>query len=197
MSKSYDFTKDLREAKLMVDNLESYVRGDELYQTVGGFFSKIPSLTVGAVLMRLRRLNDLNSYLDDAQRQTFTEINQKFETTREDWRTHYEEKLVREAHSRLDAMHNFFRECQDSLQNCAGLYRPEILRRTIVQEIMYEMTHLKLSEADLTRKVRGTDGKLRGVLRSADFQWADVLRPAYPEKDFWWLYNAPPNDPTA
>lgn len=194
MSASYDFAKDLREAKLMTDNLGSYVRGTELYQTVGGFFSKMPSLTVGAVLMRLRRLDELHGYLDDTQRQTLADIRTKFEAVRDDWRLHYEEKLTREAHSRLDAMHNFFRECGDSPPNCAGLYRPEILRRTIVQEIVYECATLKLNEPDLIQKVRATDGKLRGVLRSADFQWAAVLRPAYPETDFWWLYNAPPSD---
>lgn len=192
MSESYDFARDLREARLMIENLETYVRGDELYQSVGGFFSKMPSLTAGAVLMRLRRLHELHTYLDDAQRQTLAEIQQTFEGVRDDWRKHYEDKLSREAYSRLNAMQNFFRECRDSLHNCSGMYRPEMLRRTIIEEIIFEMTQLKLADSDLAQQVRATDGKLRGVLRSDSFQWADVLRPAYPENTYWWLYGKPP-----
>lgn len=192
MSSSYDFANDLREARLMIENFSDYVRGDELYQSVGGFFSKMPSLTTGAILMRLRRLDELNSYLDANQKTTLSEISQSFAAIRTEWRHHYEEKLSQEAYSRLDAMQNFFRECQESAQSCASIYRPEMLRRTMVEEITTEMQDLDITDADLTRKVRSTDGTLRGLLRQDEFQWAAVLRPAYPETTFWWLYGKPP-----
>ncbi|MEL6526404.1 MAG: hypothetical protein AAFQ07_11920, partial [Chloroflexota bacterium] len=71
MSASYDINKDLKEAKAMADGLADYLRGDVLYgSTQGGFFSRMPSLTVGALLMRLRRLDALRTNMMDSDRRT-------------------------------------------------------------------------------------------------------------------------------
>ena len=68
MSSNYQLQTDLNEAKAMVSALEEYVRGTELYgHANGGFFTSMPSLTVGAVLMRLRRLDLLRSSMKDSQ----------------------------------------------------------------------------------------------------------------------------------
>ncbi|MEO0599555.1 MAG: hypothetical protein AAF126_25820 [Chloroflexota bacterium] len=70
-----------------------------------------------------------------------------------------------------------------------------MMRRTIVQELVREMEILNIRDGELIAKITETDDKLRRVTEKADFQWADILIPAYDEKEFWWLYNSPPNLP--
>ena len=58
---NYDRSKDLNEARKMADSLEPYVLGDQVYGSVGGGFftgGNMPSLTIGALLMRVRRLRE-------------------------------------------------------------------------------------------------------------------------------------------
>ena len=63
---------DLKEAQAMTNALEGYLLGDELYGRVGsgGLFGggKMPALTIGALLLRLRRLRVLADRLTPQQR---------------------------------------------------------------------------------------------------------------------------------
>jgi hypothetical protein len=194
MSANYSIASDLREAETMVDGLSDYVRGDDLYGQTGGMFSNSPSLTVGALLMRLRRLDDLRAEMSDAQRKKLDALRNQHQSVRDDWAMHYEQKLIREAKSRIDAMRRFFEECADSIKLCANVYNPEMLRRTIVQEIQREMQSLGIEDSETETKIKQADGRLRGYLSSAGFQWAEMLEPVYPESEFWWLYQRPQPD---
>lgn len=193
MSSTYKIQTDIKEAKAMVESLEDYVRGDQLYgHAEGGFFSRFPSLTVGALVMRLRRLQAFQDNLSDAQQRQLDGILQMWQETREEWRLHYEEKVVREALSRIDSMKAFFRECTDSMLNCHNNYRPELLKRTIVQELLREMDALNIDNDEVDTFVKMADNKLHQFMRKDKFQWADQLKAVYPEDEFWWLYQKPP-----
>jgi hypothetical protein len=165
-----------------------------LYGVVSaGRFSGNPSLTGGSLLLRLRRLHQLRESLKDYQVKNLDKALDYYETVRDEWTFHYQSKLQQEAHSRLDAMRPFFYECGDSIHNCAGIYKPELLRRTIIQEILFELDALKVEDNELEIKVTGTDNRLRRYVEPTDFQWAKELEPAYDKETFWWLYHCPPN----
>jgi len=194
MSSTYKLEQDLKEAKAMVDALADYVRGDALYGTAnGGFFSSMPSLTVGALVMRLRRLDAMRDQLQDRQRKTLDAAVDTYHNVVQEWRHHYEQKILREIESRIDAMRGFFKECAESERQCASVYRPEQLRRTIVQELLREAETQNLTiSKTLQSKVRDADKSLRGYFRPAEFEWADSLESVYPQDEFWWLYQRPP-----
>lgn len=193
MSSNYSIQQDLKETEAMVNGLSDYVRGDQLYgSTGGGFFSKMPSLTVGALVMRLRRLDALQASMSDKQNSQFNTIYEAWQTIRNDWRSHYEHKIIQEVDSRLDSMQTFFRECADSQQSCHNNYRPEIQKRTIIQALIQEMEDLRLEDDDLMMRIKTADGKLRTYLRANEFQWSDQLKDVYPKSDYWWLYQKPP-----
>lgn len=195
MTQNYSFDQDLREAEAMVDALENYLKGDDLYTSIGGGFlgfSNMPSLTVGALLMRLRRLNNLRMQLNTEQRERLHEINEKHEAIRDKWRAHYEKKLLWEANSRLDAMRHYFSEAAQSMDMAANAYKPEQLRRTIVQDILSALPDLNIHSADLDAKVREIDSRLSSLAGDrTGFLWDAQLEPAYPQKDYWWLYRKP------
>lgn len=198
MSSEYKINNDLTEAKAMAENLTDYVRGDELYGHAGdGFFSRLPSLTIGALLMRLRRLDALRSSLSDAQESTLDSAIADWEETRNEWRVHYEKKIMHEVESRLDSMKTFFRECAESMLNCHNSYRPEIQKRTMIQELLNEMVELKVSNTDLQVLLEVADTKLHSVMSPDEFQWSPELAQVYPQDEFWWLYQKPPKSTDA
>ncbi len=194
MFENYSIAQDLREAQAMTDSLESYLKQDQLYGSVGGGFftaGRMPALTVGSLVMRLRRLNLLMPQLDDKQIAQLGAISAAHEQIRREWRHHYEEKLKREAKSRLEAMRPFFEEAKDP-QLASRVYGPEALRRTIAEECLTTLESLSVDTADLRKLARATDGRLRGYVAAAPFRWDAQLREVYPPQPFWWLHSAPP-----
>lgn len=192
MSEQYDLERDLKELEAMVNHLVPYLKSKELYGNAGGgFFSRMPALTIGAVLMRLRRIEEQRLSLSSNQRERFDKVKQAHKNIYQEWKIHYDKKLLREAHSRLDAMRTFFEECENDPRLCAQVYAPEVLRRTIVQEIVLYMRDIDLTDDTLTDKLRGVDSRLRRYVRPAEFFWASQLQPAYSQADFWWLYHRP------
>jgi hypothetical protein len=194
MSQDYSIETDVNEAEAMVKGFENYLKSNEVYGSVrGGFFGfgQMPSLTAGALAMRLRRLDVLHMQLDGRQRERLAVAVRQHEAICAEWPVHYERKLLREANSRLDTMRHYFSEVGGG-QDAVSAYKPEQLRRTIVQEILTVMTALNIESADLDTKVRYIDDRLQGIaLEHSDFLWAEALEPAYPEKDYWWLYRQP------
>jgi hypothetical protein len=186
---------DLKEARAMVNGLEEYLKGSDLYGKAGsgGLFSmsQMPSLTVGALLMRLRRLATLSESLTPAQREELAGIEMAHETVRRAWQGHYHAKMTREALSRLKAMHTFFEELRDSPRLAASSYMPEALRRTIAQELHTALKQDGQPTEEIEEAMRAADSRLRRWVRPSDFIWAPALSPAYDSKTFWWLYSSP------
>lgn len=135
---TYALDRDLREAEAMAQGLLSYLQQDRLYGSVGsgGLFGggSMPSLTIGALLMRLRRLQALSDSLTDAQREQLRRVVAAHDFVRKEWTLRYTDRLLQEATSRLKAMDVFFEECEDNPRTCARNYMPETLRRTIVRQ---------------------------------------------------------------
>jgi uncharacterized membrane-anchored protein YhcB (DUF1043 family) len=192
---NYSIDDDLKEAQAMAKGLESYLQGSELYGRVGGMFST-SMLTIGTLLMRLRRLRLFRDQMAPMQQSQLDAVEAQHETIRKEWRTHYDAKLVKEANSRLDGISAYFQEINESQGSAAGSYKPEALRRTVVQEILDAMEEWRIHSADLDTKVRRVDSRLRGLgLQPSDFIWASALEPAYPQKVYWWLYSKPRKNP--
>lgn len=195
----YDLAKDLREAETMVQGLVPYVYEDRIYANVGkggmSAASNTPSLTLGALLMRLRRLHTLESQLTDSQRATLTKISDEHERVRTEWTLHYNNKLVQEATSRLKQIRQYFEDCREDPRTCANSYLPEALRRTIVQEIADRLNQHDTPSAELDRAMRDADSGLRRYASPSDFIWAPELQPVYPKSTFWWLYAKPQQQP--
>ncbi len=193
---TYSIDQDLKEADAMAKALVPYVHQDTLYGNVGGggMFSggKMPSLTVGGLVMRLRRLTLLRDKMTTSQQTRLDAVISQNQQVLKEWHAHYEGKMVREAGSRLDAMNQFFEECSGNPRACAANYGPEASRRTIVQELLIALHDMGTEVSDdLQKKMRGADSRLRRTISPSDFIWAAELQEIYPQKDFWWLYSRP------
>src|SRR6185295_9397557 len=156
---TYSVDQDLKEAEAMAKALVPYVYEKELYGRVGG---NMPALTIGGLLMRLRRLKALRSLMHDKQQAKLAEIDALHQKAHSEWASAYEGKIVAEALSRLNGMKAFFDECNSEPRSCASAYMPEALKRTIVEEIRLVMRESNIASAELESKVRSTDTRLRG-----------------------------------
>ena len=194
MSQVYNIDQDVREAETMVKGFARYLKGRELYGSVsGGFFTfgNMPSLTTGALVMRLRRLTILKDQLTNNQWQQVNAINEQYADIRDEWRVHFEKKVRWEADSRLNTIGQYFKDTDIGTDQSAT-YNPEQLRRTIVEDLREVMAELNLDCTDVDAKVRFVDGRLRGLaIENSGFLWDSVLESAYPQKDYWWLYRKP------
>jgi len=188
MSANYSLERDLHEIVQMGASLRVYLLGDQLYLAVGG---GLPQLTLGAFLLRRRRLKHFRDEMNAARQAMLDKALGKHEALRRAWPLHYETKLKREASSRLRALHGFFRECEESGGDCAAAYPVEAARRTLVQEILMSMDDFGWDKHELMAAVRQSDFALRSWLTASAFIWSPKLASVYPRDVFWWLYGRP------
>lgn len=194
MSSRYSLARDLDELEQMVERLEDYLLGDAIYLPVGGGFfrgSSTPQMTLGAMLLRRRRLSQLRAKLKRADGFRLDATLAQHDDLQREWTLHYEKKLLREVPSRLRVMAGFFRECSENPRDCAGAYPVEALRRSIIQEILLAMGEFGYDKGDLTAAIRPADQALRRILHTGEFVWSPVLEAVYPRTTFWWLYGSP------
>ncbi|MCY4063970.1 MAG: hypothetical protein OXG53_16480 [Chloroflexi bacterium] len=194
MSSRYSLARDLDELEQMVERLGDYLLGDTMYLPVsGGFFrgSGTPQLTVGALLLRRRRLAHLRAKLKRADGLRLDDALAQHDDLQRQWTLHYEMKLQREIPMRLKVMAGFFRECSENPRDCGGAYPVEALRRTIVQEIFLALAEFDYDMREAAAALRPADQALRRLLHAGDFIWSPMLEPVYPRATFWWLYGSP------
>lgn len=194
MSATFSPGRDLKELLQMGEKLADYLLGDALYMPVsGGFFRAggTPQLTIGAYLLRRRRLALLRHRLNPSQRgQLDAELNEH-DALQAEWRLHYEKKLRREFQSRLKLITAFFHDCREMPTGCAGNYPVEAMRRTLIQEILLAYDEFDYDARELRPMARHCDDRLRRLVKRGSFIWADMLQPVYPRDAFWWLYGMP------
>jgi hypothetical protein len=178
---------DLREAKAMLDGLVPYIYEDDLYGKIG---MNMPRLTPGALLLRMTRLERLHSRMTDSQLRAYHAAHSQFTRLTTEWNQAYRKKLGQEATARLRDLQTYLGECKDDERGCAANYLPEALRRTILHEIGGVLSADELGEAATTLK--GVDRSLRAYVRPCPFLWDEALAEVYPEGDYWWLYQRPP-----
>ena len=194
MSARYSLERDLDELERMVERLYDYLLGGAMYLPVGGGFfrgSRSPQMTIGALLLRRRRLRYLRAKLKRSDGLRLDAALAQHGKLRREWTLHYEKKLLREAPMRLQVMAGFFRECSENPRDCASAYPIEALRRTIVEEILQALGEFGYEKREVAAAVGRADQALRGLLQPGEFIWSPQLAPVYPSATFWWLYGRP------
>ena len=178
----------------MGDKLRDYLLGDALYGPVGGGFlrgSGSPQLTIGAFLLRRRRLALLRDALEAAAQAQLHATIVQHDTIQREWTLHYEKKLRQEAGSRLKLLAAFIRDCGERPRDCAGTYPVEAMRRSITQEILLALDEFAYDKRDCLAEAGHIDAGLRRHLKACPFIWSRLLEPVYPRAKFWWLYGKP------
>lgn len=193
----YDYDEDLKTLALMTNRLETYVRGTEIYGNEGMFSSGYPAVTIGGILLRMRRLNALREFIGKTKQTTLDASILQHDNVFQEWRAHYEAKILAEAKSRLDRLQQFIEEYEENPEAYTIAFEPEQMRRTIIQEIIYMLHRINLQDDDVAKTVTTVDTQLKDIVETSDFQWHPSLETVYSSEEFWWLYSTLKTDSNA
>ncbi len=181
----FDFDRDVRIADAMASRLKPYVYENELY---GLMPNDYPKLTLGGLIMRLNRLKVLSSLLTPKQNELRHNAQAKHDEILRDWRVAYEGKVTREFQARLVSLNALLNECVDNPDRCSENYPLLAETRVMAQALADEAEALNIYSQDMKNGLGAVDNKIRRFMEHGSFIWDERLRPAYPEKKYWYLY---------
>lgn len=171
-----------------IASLEAYLLSPEVYWTLqdsprsGG--PAYPSLTLGGLLLALARLN--SAELSGEQRARREHLRSDIEGMQTKWRVAWEKKAVREFHARLFLWRDYLEEYRANPESNADRYAYEARRRVMLHLLEPFARDAPPAEIEM---LRGLDLILKGALVPGKFIWEDWLEPAFPARDYWYLYG--------
>jgi len=170
-------------------SLNQYVTDSNMFHNPQGMFSKMPPMTLGTFLLRLRRISALQTELDVGERAQLSVAMQAHATVLEDWSHHYNMKLQEEIEMRINSIQKFLNELNDTPSDTVNDYHPELYARTIIAELLNQTHETIELPPKLLSELDRIDEKWRSITRDSYFHWDERLRDVYPENRYWWLYR--------
>lgn len=184
---SFSLHHDIEVLDVMTANLTPYLYENELYGYLSG---NLPQLTLGGLLLRLHRLSKIETHLVSDQKATVQAARARLETESAKWAIHYEKKLQHELASRLTALDQYVRECQENRVDGAAHYAVQAEKRTMIECLRDAAQKNAVLSDDLAVHIEHTDQRLRRLVRDGHFIYdSDTLADAYPAATYWWLYS--------
>lgn len=181
----YDLNLDVRTVEAMAERLVPYVYQEELY---GLMPSNLPKLTVGGLLMRVARLQQLVELLSENQQQALKNAQAALAATKEAWHVHYVGKLHREFKSRLESLELYLSEASDNLRAFAENYNSQMEKRVICEGLLREAVGMEEPSPEMRNRLPGLDNGIRRYIEAGNFRWDSRLEAVYPSTDYWYLY---------
>lgn len=185
----YKYSHDLEIVSSMLERLENYLLSDEVYGNQGMFIEGLPAITIGGLLMRIRRLNALRELIGKSNQKKLDTAIAQHDRLFNEWRVHYENKLRSELESRSTRVKQFIDELQETPRSVRIAFEPEQMRRTIIQEILYMIQRSNIEADGIKNDIATLDTDLKRLVKKADFSWATELETVYSPDEFWWLYS--------
>jgi len=186
---TYDIQRDLYVLTTMSLSLEEYITDPNIFHNPQGVYSKLPPMTLGTFLLRLRRISVLQTVLDVGERAQLVIAVQAHTSVTEDWAYHYQNKLQEEVDIRTKSIQRYIDELNATPDDNIHDYHPELYARTVIAELINQTDETAPLSVDLVTELQRVDDKWRSMTRSSYFHWDERLRDVYPENRYWWLYR--------
>lgn len=175
--------QDLAFVQAGVEELETYLLSEELYWPLSGF-SWLPRLTIGGLLLALKRLGGRSDFPAEAAQALSLEA--RLEALRSKWRSAWENKCRREVRARLDLWSNYLSDYRQSPESQAGSYPQQVQWRVILQLLAGEFP-LPPKEVEILAEL---DTMMKPFWSPGGFVWDPALEEAFPQAGFWFLYGS-------
>lgn len=181
---------DLGILEAMAAEMDDYLRSQSLFWPLPD--PSMPRLTLGGYLMRQHRLLALRQYLDADEQERLDKAVEQYNEALVEKVVRFEARAHEELHARLRQWSEYIRElCKESL--AAGDYYPSAVDTRVMIKSLLDK--LEKPPYVLDRRVfdelSAFDRALHNYWRPDDFVWPVEWKPAYPEKDYWYLYGRP------
>ena len=182
--------KDLDILIAMVEELTNYLNSGALDWPM--FKADYPSMTLGGLLMRKRRLQILANLLSEAKQVELKQIATQFEEMTYDKTALLEKKGTQELHTRITQWKEHLQEYWDSEVIAQHYYATDVEVRMIITDLIFMLdTDPYQLDANLVRQVDTLDDELMSNWQDGEFIWPAEWIPAYGKGDYWWLYGMP------
>jgi hypothetical protein len=180
---------DLHYLEYCVQELENYLLAKELFWPVLvhplNKDSGYPKLTLGNILLALRRLEalSLGHLLRGEEESEYQRLKTIVDSIHKKWEVAWERKAAHEYRSRFRQWSELLKEIFQNLEKQAPFYSADVRLRTLLALLEED------APADKRPDVQPLDTNLRAIFRHGGFIWEKEYRPGFPEDTFWFLYG--------
>lgn len=182
--------RDLALLEAMLEALPDYLTQSELYYPLNNPYW--PRLTLGGVLLRLRRVEAAYNRLDDSQREAVQRILVRFNEIIQEYKSHLVARVHAEYQARLRQWDHYLSELEHDPHQHADFYSSEVENRLILQLLEEFLTSSQVSAASPDRaRLDELDRHLAENWQEGDFILPLAVQSAYTAADDWWLYGRP------
>lgn len=186
--------RDVALCGAMADEMEDYLKAKELFwepnrRRPGG--AELPKLTLGGLLLAMRRLQALRDRLAPDQLGALTRAGRELAHHRTQWRARYGAKLARDLRSRLDAWAWYLDDCERQGEPAIVHYPHQVKTRVKVDLLLDEAAGVALEVEESRQRQAALDERLRADFVAGDFCWLAPLVTGFPPERFWYLYGQP------
>jgi len=184
--------KDLAVVRAMIDELQDYLLGDDVYRTLIVVTrrgeERIQS-SCGDLLARLHKLEGQNRLLSTAQSEELAAFRRRMEAVTKTLQERFHALMEREIRARLNSLQWYLDDCDEDRRQCRVEYPFEIRNRQRIAEMLKVLG--EKTPQEIRDKTAAIDRRLREMTVSADFVWDERVREVYPQAEYWYLYALP------
>ncbi len=185
---------DLLILEEMASKMADYLDGDADDWTIPRV--NMPKLTIGGYLMRQHRLTILEGKLDAQDKARLWTAVETFDTSLIERVVRFETRAHQELHRRIGEWMGHMRDlgsrALSEVNYYAGIADTRVVITSLIEQLQMRPFQLK---SGITESVEALDKNLRARLIDHPFIWDPVWEPAYPRKEFWWLFGCPKHVP--
>lgn len=181
--------RDLEILEAMAAEMDDYLRSEVLFWPMS--HPDLPRLTVGGYLMRQHRLLALPELLDTTEKARLEAAVGQFNEALVEKVVRFEQRAHQELHARLRQWSEHLRDMKRDATN-RDFYATTAETRTMIEALIekLKMPPYQL-EPGVLEELGAYDNNLRKRWRTGEFIWPAGWEPAYPKREYWWLYGQP------
>lgn len=182
--------QDLKILEAMASEMDEYLTSQTLFWPLSD--SSLPRLTLGGYLMRQYRLVQLREMLEPDDQLRLDAAIEQFNEALTEKVVRFEQRAHEELHARLRQWSEYLRDLSKESFAAGDFYPSAVQTRAMIRALVdkLKMPPYEFDERVLT-EIEAYDRALRNYWRPGDFVWPDEWQPAYPQRDYWWLYGRP------
>jgi len=178
----------------MADEIDNYLRSQELFwepnrRRPGG--EGLPKLTIGGLLLAMRRLETLREHLNPDQAAALAHTASELAFQQKEWRLRFQNKLARDLRSRFDAWAWYLDDCERQGESAIAHYPRQAETRVKIDLLLDEAGEVGLEVNESRQRQAALDERLRAVFDQGEFCWLEPLTAGFPQERFWYLYGTP------
>jgi hypothetical protein len=191
-----DLAYELRLYQFMLADFADYVISDVVYwqlREAGSFWAPYPKLTIGGILLQTHKLRHFYPTLSSGQQKEAHHLFSQQANLFEKWQSNLHKKALHELQGRFKSWQWFLEDLQENPRVAIRNYRTEVNARVYLH-LLLQLLQPQPQAQQIAETLQSLDHHLRQSVQTGKFVWESDLQPAFPAKEFWFLYLGEVND---